>query len=145
MISKECANPVPLHFLEPVASQPVRDLISRIAGRVWAELNQPGMGLDNCLAAVGVWARELRAAGIPHEHLGRQLILGKPEIGGYQLPTGEVVDHHFLAVGDELALFDPTAGSDHIRHRADMPLDRYLVADGTPFPEWRRLQLVQAR
>jgi hypothetical protein len=133
------------HFLEPVASERVRAFIGEIAATAWAELTQPGMGVDNCLAAVGVWARHLQGARIPHEHLGRQLTLGKPEAGGYQLPTGEVVDHHFLAVGDELALFDPTAGSEHIGHRADLSLDRYLVADGTTFPEWRRSRFGQAR
>lgn len=98
------------------------------------------MGAGNCLAAVGVWAPCLRARGVRCEQLGRQLILGMAEAGGYRQTTGEVVDHHFLAVGDELALFDPTAGSAHIGHTTDMPLDRYLVADGTSFPEWRRLQ-----
>jgi hypothetical protein len=135
------SNPERLHLLEPVASQPVRDFIQATAEAVWVELSQPGMGVDNCLAAVGVWARYLRGVGIPHIQLGRHLMLGQAETGGYQLPSGELVDHHFLAVGEERALFDPTAGSDHINHSTDMPLDRYLVADDIPFPEWRRHKL----
>lgn len=66
-----------------------------------------------------------------------QTVIGLAPSGGYELATGEVVDHHFLAVGAELALFDPTAGSAHIGHTADVSLNRYIVADGTPFPEWR--------
>jgi hypothetical protein len=83
----------------------------------------------------------LESAGILHDQLGRQLILGQAEAGGYQLPSGEVVDHHFLAVGDELALFDPTPGSTHIGHTAGVPIDCYLAADGTPFTAWRRARL----
>ena len=130
-----------LHYLEPVATYSVRMFIRQRAARVWEELSQPGMGVDNCLAACAVWARELASAGIPNEQLGRQLILGQPEAGGYQLPSREVVDHHFLAVGDELALFDPTAGSTHIGHSAERQLDCYLTADGTPFTAWRRVRL----
>lgn len=130
-----------LHFLEPIASNSIRLFLGQTAGRVWDELSQPGMGVDNCLAASAVWARELGSVGIPHDQLGRQLILGQPEAGGYQLASGEVVDHHFLAVGDELTLFDPTAGSTHIGHSAERQLDCYLTADGTPFTAWRRARL----
>lgn len=128
-----------LHFLEAIASGRVRAVVNDDASAVWAELSRPGMGgVDNCLAAVGLWAPRFLAKGVRCEQLGRQLTIGIAEEGGYRLPTGKVVDHHFLAVGEELALFDPTAGSTHIGHLTDMPLDRYLVADGTPFPEWRR-------
>lgn len=130
------------HSLESSASPPVRTFIEETAPEVWEELSRPGMGgPENCLASVGVWVRHLHSAGIPHERLGRHLIIGQGEVGGYRLDTGEVVDRQFLAVGNELALFDPTAGSGHIRHTAATPLDRYVVADGTTFPEWRNRRL----
>jgi hypothetical protein len=139
-------GPTRFHFLQPEAPLVVRTFIQETAPEVWEEVSGPGMGgPENCLAAVGTWARYLQGARIPHEHLGRQLTLGKPEAGGYQLPSGEIMDRHFLAVGDELALFDPTARSAHIDHRADTPLDRYRVADGSPFPEWQADRLDRAR
>ncbi len=102
-------------------------------------------GPANCLAAQIIWAGHLGAARIRFELLGSQNVLGSLELGGYRIPSGELVDHHFLAVGEGLALFDPTARAEHIGHTPEMPLDRYVVANGTPFPAWRHRQLGPAR
>lgn len=137
---------VRLHYLEATAANAVRAFVEASAEEVWQELSLAGMGgPDNCLTAVNLWARRMRNADIPFEQLGSQTTIGLPFAGGYRLTGGQVVDHHFIAVGAELALFDPTAGSRHIGHSADMSLDRYVVADGTPFPEWRRRRLEQAK
>lgn len=93
-----------LHFLEPSVSSGVRTFIREAAAEVWDELARPGMGRpDNCLSSVGVWTRRLREAGIPFEQLGSQTVVGRGQLGGYRLISGEIVDHHLLAVGDELA------------------------------------------
>ncbi len=134
------------HYVEPVASSRIRTFIEEAAPFVWLDLSRPGMGgPDNCLAAQAIWARHLANAGVLFELLGSQSGLGFSALGGYRLSTGELVDHHFLALGEELALFDPTAGAEHIGHTGETPLDAYVVADGTPFPEWRRRRLGQTR
>ncbi len=145
MNEKGPADPRRFHYLEQVASPRVRTFIAETAPSVWADLSRPGMGgPDNCLAAQSSSARHLAGARIPFELLGSQTVLGSPELGGYRMPSGELVDHHFLAVGEGLALADPAARAEHIGHTAEMPLDRYVVANGTPFPAWRH-RLEQAR
>lgn len=142
MNEKVPLDPTCFHYLESVASPRVRTFIVETAPIVWADLSQPGMGGPaNCLAAQSFWAMHLAAARIPFELLGSQTVLGSHELGGYRIPSGELVDHHFLAVGEALALFDPTARAEHIGHTAEMPLDRYVVASGAPFPAWRHRQL----
>jgi hypothetical protein len=143
MIQKFSTNSTRYHFLEDIAPRAVRSSIDDSADAVWLQLSRPGIGgPDNCLSAQVVWAKVLLERGHRVNLLGSGMVIGLAASGGYRTSNGEVVDHHFLAVGDNLTLFDPTAGSEHIRHAAGMPLDRYVVADGRPFPEWRRTQLV---
>ncbi len=117
-----------LHFLEGRASPAVRNLISQHARRVWEIARNP----ENCLEMSIHWLRVFEGARVYSVMLGRS---GGSDAGGYRLSDGIITDHHFLAVGAERALFDPTAG----QFRADgLPaLDRYLVHDGRSFAEWR--------
>jgi hypothetical protein len=47
--------------------------------------------------------------------------------------------HHWLAIGMELFLFDPTAAQ--FAALGVSSLDRYLVSDGRTFEEWRQARL----
>jgi len=117
------------HFIEDRASADVRSVIAGRRFVVWARMRSP----DNCLEATGFWYMEFRAAGVPCVPLGRGSL---SDAGGYlRSDDGGVDVHHFLAVGPERALFDPTASQFH--DDGPITLDRYLVYDGTPFPRWR--------
>ena len=132
-----------LHFLESEASPAVRSLIRSEADRIAELLTRPGMGgLDNCRAASIFWKQAFDRSAIRCDFLGTALEVNFKEGGGYRTPDGEVVDHQFLMVGDELALFDPTALLATIGHHEWLSLDPYIVSDGRTFPEWRTAQLV---
>jgi len=124
-------DPARYHFLEPGAPEDVRRAIFNNADHVAARLRN----LTNCLEAVMTWSQVLAAAGIPHALLGRQ---GTSDRGGYLEPgSDKTTDHHYLAIGHGLYLFDPTAG----QFEQPVTLERYVVADGTPFVKWRIQQL----
>lgn len=130
------------HFLEDRASHEVRSLISDRRSRVDALLLRPGGGgLLNCLSATGLWSQQFAMAGVRAIHLGQStdLTIGKTQ-GGYLVPgEAELRDHHWLAVGEHLALFDPTAAQ--YSDLGPPSLDRYITFDGRRFEDWRRDQL----
>jgi hypothetical protein len=60
--------------------------------------------------------------------------------GGYLVPGDtELRDHHWLAIGMELFLFDPTAAQ--FAASGALSLDHYIVSDGRTFEAWRRARL----
>lgn len=108
----EADGPCRHHFLEPVASDQIRSLIRTNGPTVWASLSRRGSGGPlMCTTAVATWARVLAAAAVRTEMLGRGIDnISWSEGGGYLVP-GEAAprDHHWLAVGPGLWIFDPTA------------------------------------
>lgn len=130
------------HFLEDRASSEVRSLISDRRSRVDALLLRPGGGgLLNCLSATGLWTQQFAMAGIRAIHLGQSTdtTIGRTR-GGYLMPgEAELRDHHWLAVGDNLALFDPTAAQ--YSDLGPPSLARYVTFEGRPFEDWRRDEL----
>jgi hypothetical protein len=138
----EAEGPRRHHFLEPVASDQIRSLIRTKAPSVWASLSRPGSGGPlMCTTAVATWARVLAAAAVRTEMLGRGIDnISWTEGGGYLVP-GEAAprDHHWLAVGPGLWLFDPTAAQ--FRLLAPASLERYVVHDGRSFVAWRSAEL----
>jgi hypothetical protein len=63
--------------------------------------------------------------------------------GGYLLNSDEPPrDHHWLVVGPELSLFDPSWGHQPFGYPEPPDLARYLVGN-TTFPEWKREALVR--
>jgi hypothetical protein len=96
-----------------------------------------------CTTAVAAWARVLAAAEVQAVVLGRGLDnIAWTEGGGYLVP-GEIAlrDHHWLAVGSGLWLFDPTAAQFH--DVAPPRLERYVVVDGRVFVAWRTAELAR--
>lgn len=130
------------HYLEDRASRAVRELIDASTIQVWKECEMPGAGgYLLCLSTVIAWHRRFEQAGIPAVQLGRALDTSTwVEAGGYRLRSGAVLDHHFLSVGPELALFDPTAGQSAIAADGPVRIEAYTIHDGTSFLEWRRKQ-----
>jgi len=138
----EAEGPCRHHFLEPTMSDQVRSLIRTMAPAVWVSLSRPGSGGPlMCLSAVATWARVLAAEAVRTEVLGRGIDnFSWTEGGGYLVP-GEAAprDHHWLAVGSGLWLFDPTAAQFQLL--APASLERYVVHDGRSFVDWRTAQL----
>lgn len=132
------ADPCRYHFLEPGMAREHVAFISDRAPVVWERLSAPGGGGPLvCLSAVNVWAAEFRGAGVVAIPLGRTLDTSTwVEGGGYRL-SGESVprDHHWLAIGDENSLFDPTGAQ--FAPFGGPQLVNYIVADGRSFVAWR--------
>jgi hypothetical protein len=129
----EPERPDRYHYVEPGTPPSIRDAISMVASAVARDSRD----LTNCLDMACRWSQVLTAMDIVNIQLGRQ---GLGDQGGYLEPdaTG-TSDHHWLAVGQGLHLFDPTAG----QFTAPVEVGRYFVADGTGFLRWRAQQLGQ--
>lgn len=126
------------HYLEPGTPSTISTLINARAAVVYAQRSQPGAGgYLTCLGTVLAWHGELQAAGIHVDQLGRATDNRTWHTGGGYLRPGEAEpsDHHWLAVGDCLWLFDPAASN--IESNCSPDVSRYIAFDGRPFPEWR--------
>jgi hypothetical protein len=134
------------HYVELTMPAKLRAVIAARAQAVWDELSRPGAGGPLlCLTAVAAWKRELLAAGIAVIQQGRGLDNRSwTEAGGYLVQGEEQArDHHWLAIGDGLWLFDPTAGQ--FADATDRGLEPYLAADGQAFLSWRAIVLGDGR
>ena len=80
-------------------------------------------------------------AGIRAIHIGQStdIRIGKNQGGYLVLGEAELRDHHWLAVGDNLALFDHTAAQ--YSDIGPPSLDRYITFEGRPFGDWKRDEL----
>ena len=137
-------DPCRYHWLEEGAGPEVRTFIALRASTVWEYQSEPGRGSPLlCLPTVLAWAAEFATAGFHVEQLGRELDNRSWHEGGGYLVPGETKprDHHWLAVGVKLSLFDPTATQ--FAAYGSPALDRYIVRDGRTFPEWRRDRLAR--
>ena len=121
-------------------SQRSRELVELRAHDVWEGLQRPGGGELNCIPAAHDWLREFLAAGIPARLLaGGGTGPGRKE-GGYRLADGTFSNEHFwLAVDENLALFDPTGAQ--FAEEGAPELDRYWVMNEQSFVAWREAQL----
>jgi hypothetical protein len=132
-------DPTRDHWLEPGAPAEVADAIARHATEVQEKLSVVGTGGLDCLSTRDAWADVFEGESIQFRQLGHTVdkYRGR-DPGGYLVP-GEVKprDHHWLAVGPCLTLFDPTWGR-YFRELGPPSLDRYITDDGRPFEEWRR-------
>jgi hypothetical protein len=141
-VSDHRQDPRRYHFLESGAPEDLVELIEEEAQRVAEYLSEPGRGgLLLCAAAVGAWQRVLGGAGWQVFSEGKQLRQpGYTMHGGYLVPGGsEPADHHWLVVGPEMTLFDPTAGQ--YAEFGPPALERYVASDGLSFVESRRRRL----
>ena len=137
------------HFLEPRASLEVTELIDSRSRAVWDACTSPGAdGALNCLSVRNYWLMEFERAGVACEPHGRgaDITVGC-EGGGYR-EDGAMRDHHFLVVGRERALFDPTAGQ--FGEPGSARLEDYFVLDllrrrEVCFLEWREFPEVVER
>ena len=119
-------------------------VIRERAAFVWQDLQQPGRGSGTgCGDAVAQWESEFKAAKVRVEHCAGG---GSPKhgakTGGYRLADGQLSTVHFwLAVGDELALFDPTWRQ--FEADGEPALERYWLTDEQSFSIWREQELVR--
>jgi hypothetical protein len=118
-------------------------VIRKRAAFVWQDLQQPGRGSGTqCVETVAQWESEFKAAKVRVEHCTGG---GSPKYGaktgGYRLADGQLSSVHlWLAVGDELALFDPTWLQ--FEAEGEPALERYWLEDEFSFSMWREQQLV---
>lgn len=135
-------DPRRYHYLESTAAPDLAALIDAEAEQVWRRLHEPGSGGPlMCTTATFVWSAVLVGAGWTVFSEGTQL--RKPAYsmyGGYLVPGERVpTDHHWLVVGPQMTLFDPTAGQ--FAGSGQPSAERYIASDGLPFVESRRRRL----
>jgi hypothetical protein len=125
------------HWLEPGAPPEIVEAIVRHATEVREKLGHVGTGGPDCLSTREIWIEAFDSESITVLRVGRTMGPNDAELGGY-LVSGETKprDHHWLAVGPQLTLFDPT-WSQFFREFGPPSLDRYIADDGRPFTEWR--------
>ena len=129
------------HWLELDAPARIADVIRQHAPEVKLRLSRVGEGGPDCLSTRDIWFDVFESETIPVRKLGRTMGPYYAELGGYLVP-GEAKprDHHWLAVGSGLTLFDPTWGR-HFREYGPPTTERYITDDGQPFEDWRRREL----
>jgi hypothetical protein len=118
-------------------------VIRERAAFVWTDLHQPGRGEDRCAQAVAQWELEFKTAKVPVQCCAGG---GSPKYGektgGYRLANGELSGAHFwLALDDNLALFDPTWRQ--FEAEGQPSLDRYWLMDELSFATWREQELTR--
>ena len=141
MLDRGCRDDPTCHHLyeSDRLSQRARSLIGVRAHDVWQLLQRPGGGELNCGPATDDWRREFLHAGIPAASVaGGGIGLGRKE-GGYRLADGSFSEHFWLAVDQNLALFDPTWAQ--FADEGAPSLDRYMVMTNQSFVEWREAEL----
>ncbi len=129
------------HFVEPGLSRVIDSAIASLSKRAWTLLVAP----DECLDGVHVWQELLRETHIESEWLGAVMHPDYSGSGGYRLTDGSLLDHHYLAVGPALALFDPTGWQKTIRDDGGPSLERYVTSSpggvDVTFLRWRSARL----
>lgn len=119
-------------------------IIRERAAFVWRDLQGPGGGGGrDCAATVTRWKSEFQTAMVPVQCCagGGSAKYGR-KTGGYRLANQDLSNDHFwLAVGDNLALFDPTWRQ--FEGEGDPALNRYWLTDDVPFAKWRDEELQQ--
>ena len=119
-------------------------VIRERAAFVWLDLQEPGRGGGTqCAETVAQWKSEFQTANVPVQYCAGG---GSPKYGcktgGYRLANGDLSsDHFWLAVGDNLALFDPTWRQ--FEGEGEPALDRYWLRDDVSFAKWREGELQQ--
>jgi hypothetical protein len=132
-------DPTADHWLEPGAPAEIVSAIARHAAEVHERLSAVGTGGSNCLSTQEAWADVFEAESIEYWRLGHSVdkYRGR-DLGGYLVPGEDRPrDHHWLAVGSRLSLFDPTWG-EYYREFGAPSLDSYICDDGRTFPVWRQ-------
>lgn len=105
-----------MHFVEDATPEAIRDVIAACAPAVSVQLSRPGGGFTNCVSACAYWMQALREAEF-----------GASMLTGYYADDPLRAEHHWLVVGSEMVLFDPTAGQFLDRGVSSVGVDGYVV------------------
>lgn len=105
-----------MHLMEDATPEAIRDVIAACTPAVSVQLSRPGGGFTNCVSACLYWMQALREAEF-----------GALMLTGYYADDPLRAEHHWLVVGSEMLLFDPTAGQFLDRGVSSIGVDGYVV------------------
>lgn len=131
-------DPRRYHYLEQPAPPWLEQFIDEASEDVLVQLVGCADVMPDCLTAAITWCKRLEGAGIVVRQEGQGVDnLTWRQRGGYRV-AGETSprDHHFLVVGEEMVLFDPTWRQ--FEKHGPPTLDTYDMSDGRTFAAWRK-------